>query len=302
MAFLLLFSVFFFTIGCSLINSKKEDIKDEKINIVTSEFIEYDFAKQIVKDKANVSMLLPVGVEGHDYEANATDILNVSKADIFFFSGLKAEPWVDKIINSFSGDRAEVIDISSNVNFLKTKINNSKESIDPHIYLDLNNAKIMLENTLETICKKDPINTEFYKENANRYKEKISRLDLEIKKLTDSSRLKKIAFAGRFAGIYFTKRYSLNYISAYPSCEFESEPDANKILEIISFIKSNKIPVIFYEDLKDQKLANAISKETNARVLKFNTVHTVDKPQFDAGVTYVDLMQENLDNLRQALI
>ena len=72
--------------------------------------------------------------------------------------------------------------------------------------------------------------------------------------------------------------------------------------KIITFVKSNKIPAIFYEETEDIKLAKAISNETGAKILKFNTIHTVDKSQFDKGVTYLSLMQENLENLKKALV
>ena len=300
-----LFLTILFSTGCSYSGLKKENLvpsENKKINIVAAEFIEYDFVKQIVKDKAEVSMLLPPGVEGHDYQASAKDILTVSKADVFFFSGTKVEPWVDKVINSNFESSVNAVDISSKINFIKSEFSDNKEIIDPHIYLDLGNACTMLENILDAVCKKDPENARFYKDNANEYKEKILNLDLKIKNLIDSSKLKKIVFAGRFAGIYFVKRYSLNYISAYPTCDSKSEPDANKILEIITFVKSNKIPAIFYEETEDIKLAKAISNETGAKILKFNTIHTVDKSQFDKGVTYASLMQKNLESLKKALV
>lgn len=295
--FVLLFGVIYF-----FNNARSNDPANKtKLSILAAEFTEYDFAQQIVKDKAEVTMLLPPGIEGHEYEATALDVLNVSKSDIFLFSGTKVEPWVSKIINKSVGSNSNnVVDVSNNVDFIKTG-NNAKD-VDPHIYLDLKNAEIVLANILNAICIKDPSNSEFYRKNAEEYKRKIIDLDAEFKNLADNSKLKKIVFATRFAGAYFTGKYSLSYISAYQGCDSSSEPDAKKISELISFVKENNIPVIFYEEPKDLKLAQVISKETGAKILKFNTIHSVDKSQIENKTTYLDLMHENLNNLRQALI
>ena len=115
-------------------------------------------------------------------------------------------------------------------------------------------------------------------------------------------KIKKIVFASKFAGLYFVRKYGLDYMVAYNSCDEHAELLPKKVLEIINFIKNNKVPAIFYEEPEDVKLAQTISDSTGAKILKFNTLHTVSKEQFDSGVTYLDLMRENLENLKQALV
>ena len=66
---------------------------EHKLKIVTTLFPQYDFSKEIAQDKADVSLLLPPGVEPHDFEPTPMDIVGISKADIFVYTGKYMEPW-----------------------------------------------------------------------------------------------------------------------------------------------------------------------------------------------------------------
>ena len=70
---------------------------------------------------------------------------------------------------------------------------------------------------------------------------------------------------------------------------------------LISEIKEQHIPVVYHEELVDPKVARSIAEETGAQLLVFNTCHNVSQEQLDAGVTYLDLMNENLTNLKEGL-
>jgi len=265
----------------------------------TTIFPLYDFTKQIVKDKADVSLFLPPGVDIHNFEPSAKEILKASNADVFFYLGPKCELWVDRIYNSIK-DKNLITDVTGGLRFLKK--DNEDKNIDPHVWLDFDNAEILIDNILKVVSEKDHKNSDFYKNNAEKYKEKLRILDKEFKEVVSKFKIKKIVFASKFAGLYFVRKYGLDYMVAYNSCDEHAELLPKKVLEIINFIKNNKVPAIFYEEPEDLKLAQTISDSTGAKILKFNTLHTVSKEQFDSGVTYLDLMRENLENLKQALV
>ena len=297
---LILFSIFsLFFAACSFNNSKTaKSLEKEKINVVATMFPLYDFTKNIAKDRADLSLFLPPGVDGHDFEISAKDIVKVSDADLFLSSGVRCEPWVEKVRNSFKGNDV-FADVTDGINFLKK--NSNENYVDSHIWLDLSNAEILVDNILKKICEKDPENSDFYKSNAQNYKKSLKKLDNEFAKIVEKSKIRKIVFAGKFASLYFVKKYNLGYIAAYTSCEENAEPAPKKISEIIDFIKANNVPAIFYEEPEDLKLAETVANATGVKILKFNTLHTVSKSQFDAGVSYIDLMHENLESLKRVL-
>ena len=69
----------------------------------------------------------------------------------------------------------------------------------------------------------------------------------------------------------------------------------------ISKIKELKIPVVYYLEFSSTKVADTLCSETGASSLMLHSCHNVSKEDLDKGVTYVDLMKQNLENLKTAL-
>ena len=314
MGIALIGSFFILTLpGCT--TNKSEASLNDKINVVATLFPQYDFAKQIAGDKAVVSLLLPPGTESHTYDPSPADILKVSSSDIFLYTGKEMEPWADKIINSVKNKNLIVGNASAGIDLMKVEHhhhhkeehhhdNNSshhEHNFDPHIWLDPTLAAKMVDNIALTFCQKDPQNSDYYKNNAEIYKNKLYELDANFKNMIDASKRKSIVFAGRFAHLYFINHYGLEYIAAFDGCSTEAEPSVKKVSKIIDFIHKNNIPAIYYEEISEPKVANSIAEQTGTKTLKFSTLHNVTKYQLENNVTYIGLMQENLENLRQGL-
>lgn len=295
-------------IGIVLIFNKQHKIQklnQSQLNIVTSIYPIYDFTKEIAGDKANVSMLLPPGVEIHDYEPTPQDIIYIQESSLFLYTGNKLEPWAQTVISGIN-DNENIKDVSQNINLIENdehahSEHEEHEKYNTHIWLDPQKAIQIVENITNELCKKDPTNQEYYQNNSKQYISKLEKLDSEISELAKKSNNKEIAFGGPFSYTYFVKRYNLNYISAYDSCGENNEPSIEKISEIIKEIKSKNIPVIFYKELSSGKIADTISSETGAKKLEFHSLHSITKKDLENGETYIKLMYKNLDNLKEAL-
>lgn len=305
-AAILIFSLLFS--ACSLKNSK-----DGKIKIIATLFPQYDFARQIAKDKAEVTLLLPPGSEAHSFDPSANDMINISNSDIFLFTGKYMEPWADRLISGIDNKTLIIKDLSQNIPLIKDEHDDSQEELseneqntheheyDPHFWLDPTLASLMVDNILDALCQKDPDNSEFYKTNANDYKAKLKNLDNDFSEVVKNAKRNTIVFAGKFAHLYFVKRYNLNYQAVLKNCSSQTEPSLQKLTYIINFIKENNIPVVYYEELSLSQTAKSICDNANVKALKFSTIHNLSKEQFDNGITYMDLMKENLENLKAGL-
>lgn len=297
-------------VGCST-KEKEESLKetagknDNKIHVVATLFPTYDFAKQILGDKGEVILLLPPGSESHSYEPTPDDIININKSNLFIYTGKYMESWADKIIQGITNKDVSVLDVSKGINLTKEEEHEEHEEhhheYDPHIWTSPVLAEKMVDNILESICKIDPNNASYYEENANKYKKQLTELNNEFKDIVQNGKRKEIVFGGRFAFNYFEKEYGLNHISAYDSCSTEGEPSAGTISKIITKIKNNKIPVIYYEELTDPKVAKSISDETGSKMLLMHSCHNISKNDFKKGVTYLDIMKKNAVNLKEGL-
>jgi len=88
------------------------------LEIVTTLFPTYDFAKQIGQDKVNVSLLLPPGVETHSFEPKPQDVVKINKADVFIYTGKYMEPWAGDILKGVSNKNLSVVDSSSGIELM----------------------------------------------------------------------------------------------------------------------------------------------------------------------------------------
>ena len=278
---------------------------DGKLKIVVSLFPHYDFVRQIVGDKAEITLLLQPGAESHTYDPSAVDIYTITSSDIFVYTGKNMEAWAERIISSLDENGPVVVDASSEIELIIPDGHDEDEahehSSDPHIWLNPIYAGKMVDTILDAICKADPDNAEYYKTNADNYKRELVRLDSDIENTIKTAKGDTLVFGGRFAYIYFFERYELNYKTAYKTCSTETEPSLTTIYEISQYIKDNGISYVFKEELSEGKVAGSISEQSGAQVLTFSTVHNVTKSEFESGITYIDIMRSNLEAIEKAL-
>lgn len=301
--------------------------QSEKLQIITTLFPQYDFARVIAGDKAEVTLLLPPGMEAHSYEPTPADMIKINKADLFIYTGESMEQWAHTMIESIDSNSVYVLDVSNDVSLLAPNQTEACEdhehdhdeedghshdeenehshdeedghyhAYDPHIWTSPKNAMIMVNNILDVLCEIDPENAAYYQENATNYLSELEQLDAEFKEVVDQAKRTTIYHAGRFAMQYLTNEYGIDYVSA----PFEAEPSAALVAQMISDIKEQQIPVIYHEELVDPKIAQMISDETGAQTLLLHSCHNVSKEDFNQGVTYLSLMKQNVENLRMGL-
>ncbi|QOX64960.1 zinc ABC transporter substrate-binding protein [Anoxybacterium hadale] len=300
------------------------ETESHKPQVIATLFPQYDFAKQIAGDKADVILLLPPGSESHSYEPTPSDMIKIHKADVFLYTGESMEAWSHKLTQGLESDNSKclVVDVSRGVPLVRTAdIEKEHEHehadgdhsdgehpesehshiYDPHIWTDPQLAKIMVLNILEGLCSADPENADVYRANAAEYVKELDGLDQEFKTIINNAKRNEVIFGSRFAFYYFVKRYGLDYESAFDSCSAETEPSARTVKLLIDEIKEKKIPVIFYAELEEPKTAKALSTETGAKLLMLHSCHNVTKDEWERGATYLSLMKQNAENLKEGL-
>lgn len=316
-------------IGCSkaeTTDSKVAGDNTSKIKVVTTLFPQYDFTNQVEKDAVEVKMLLKPGVESHTYEPAPSDIIEINKADVFLYTGDEMEPWVSKILDSLDSD-VMIVDLSKNITLDKVEDHDHEHedeegdedhlhedeseeaeheedhvhSYDPHIWTNPLNAKIMVEDIKTALSEVDKANKMTYENNAKEYLASLDQLDQDIREVVKQAKRDEVVFGGRFAFHYFFEEYGLDYVSAYDSCSSETEPSAKVIATIIDKVKEDQIPVIFYEEFANPKVAESIANATGAKTLLLHSCHNVSTDDYKNGATYLSLMYQNLENLKEAL-
>lgn len=192
-------------------------------------------------------------------------------------------------------------DSSNDSEFHNEDSEEEHEETDEHIWTSPVNEIIMTEKICETLSKALPEEKENFQKNAENYISQLKELDNEFRTIVENAKTNEIIFADKFPLQYFVKEYGLKYYAAFPGCGSDMEPSAKTIAFLVDKIKEDNIKAVFYLELSSHIVADAIETDTGAKPLQFNSCHNITQKQFDSGVTYVDLIKENVNNLKIAL-
>jgi zinc transport system substrate-binding protein len=266
-----------------------------KIKVVTSFYPIYEFVNKVGADKVDISTLVPIGIEPHDFEPSIQQIQEAETADLVIFNGAGLEEWIERINAKLR------VDVSNGTRLVRTNnTDDQKVNYDPHIWLDPILAQIEVRNIRDALIRVDPKNSQYYTNNAESFIRDLSTLDNEIKtSLSACNKKDFIVFHNAFT--YFADRYGLKQHSIKgPSPEGEILPQ--RLVEVISLAKNLGLYIIYSEDLVDPRSAETIAQEIpNGRVLILSPVEGINKQEQKEGIGYLDKMRNNLKNLLEGL-
>ena len=280
-----------------------------KLKIISTVFPPYDLARQIAGDNAEISILLPPGSEIHNYEPSAKDMIAIRNCDIFLYIGGENEQWAEKLINSNDTENVTAVKL---IDYVPTLSEDEDEhdhdhehehehETDEHIWTSPKNAQLMLSAVYDAICKVDPSGKQTYTKNKDAYAKQLSDLDNAYRSAVDNAKNKTIVLADKFPFRYLAHEYGLEFSSAFAACSDESEPGVSTMIKLTKTIKENNIPAVYYLEFSSTKIAYTLCDETGATKLMLHSCHNVSKQDIENNVSYVDLMKQNLENLKLTL-
>jgi len=254
----------------------------------------HEFSQIVGQEKVDVTLLVPVGVEPHDWEPTIKDVQQMQKSDIIVINGIGFENWVDDLIeNNYSGI---IVDTSNGINIIQSEEQHDEyDSLlgDPHIWLNPVYAKIQVQNIANAFSNSDPKNTQFYHTNAEEYNEKLDLLDLKIRSELSTCKQDFIAFHDAFS--YFADEYNLNQHTIVATTNSYGEVTAKTLENVISKARELNIKVIFSEETVNTKTSQIIAHEIGGKVLILSPLEIVSEDN------YISKMTQNLKNLKEAL-
>lgn len=257
-----------------------------KITAITSFYPLYEFTKEIGGDKVDVSLLVPQGVEPHDWEPTIRDIQKIEQADLIIINGNGFEKWVDKI------DSSKVSIINSGRSF--GWVTGESQPVDYHYWLNPLSAKLQIKAIADGLIEADPENADYYKNTKKTYDLKLDALHSKIKTELNGCKKDFVAFHDAFS--YFAHEYDLNQHTIIQSNSPHSEPTSKKLEDIIQLAKSLDIDIIFTEEGIGIRTSQVIANEIGGKVLILSPLEVVEDDS-----SYFKKMEENLSNLKEAL-
>ncbi len=315
-----------------------EKADDGKLQIVATLFPYYDFARAIVGDRADVTLLLSPGREAHSFEPTPLDAVTISESDVFLYNGGEGEYWVDSMLGAAGENIAVIARMMDYVDALDEEYvegmqgadghdhdhehgshddhddhddhdhdheedehDSDEVEYDEHIWTSPKNAVVLCRAVCDAICRADAENAAFYRANCENYCAQLEDLDARFAALCESAPRRLLIFADRFPMLYFCREFGLDYRAAFHGCSGDTEPSLATIKFLIDKVEDENIPVVYTIDFGTKKVAAVVSECTGAAIETLYSMQTVSRSDFDAGETYLTLMERNFEALRKGL-
>ena len=292
--------------------------KSQKLSIVSTIFPYYDFAAEISKDKATVSLLIPPGCEPHDFDFSPQDIIEINNADIFIYNGGESDSWVESILENIDPS-VKVIRCFDYVNPLyeddsaleseehhhnetdEEEHHHEEQEYDEHIWTSPKNAINIVNAISREIINTDKSNEDYYSKNCNNYIKELKNLDNKLEQISNQAKNNTLVIADRFPFLYLTQHYNFQHLSAFSGCSSQTQPSIKTVTTIIDYVNENNIPVVFKCDFSSDSFPNIIREDSNAKVGTLYSCHNVTKDMFNKGESYISLMEKNCEILKEAV-
>ena len=308
-------------VGCLTACGTSGTKKGEEISIVTTIFPEYDWVREIMGDRfadAKVTMLRDNGVDLHSFQPTADDIMTIGTCDLFIYVGGESDKWVDdalkeavnkdmKVINLLEvlGDSVKEEEIVEGMEAEEEAYEEDEDpEYDEHVWLSLKNAQILTKAIADTLKEIDPANAEIYSANVEQYNKELADLDNEYQGAADSANNKTLLFGDRFPFRYMTDDYGLSYYAAFVGCSAETEASFETITFLAGKVDELSLPAICTIEGTDHKIAETIRSNTETKdqeIVSFDSLQSTTSKDVEEGTTYISIMKDNLDVLKDVL-
>jgi zinc transport system substrate-binding protein len=283
--------------SCSNSNNYTNSDSSEKPTIVCTGFAEYDWIRNILGENLedwNLIRLNDNGVDMHSYQPTAEDMVDIANSDLVVYAGGESEEWIETAMEkggTFSGIEYGLVE------------NGVAIENDEHIWLSPKQAIVFCQELTDIISNIDEEHKTQYEANCEAYVKKLENLDSQYAQLLSDCSENLIICADRFPFRYLVKDYGLEYAAAFTGCEAETEADFDTVIMLSDKLKNGNINTVFVCEGSDTSLAETIIKNSgkeNVKVLVLNSIQSVNAK--DKDTSYIKIMEENLEVLKEALI
>ena len=310
------------------------DSTGEGLNIICTIFPKYDWTRQVLGEQAdnvNLTLLMDNLVDLHSYQPTVHDMVKISEADLFIYVGGESDAWVEgalknakpdvRTVNMMEilGDRVKIEELTEGMEHTHDHDDDDhdhddedddhdhddeEDEYDEHVWLSFRNAQILTLAITEVLCELDPDNCEYYLDNANGYIEKLYALDDEYKAAVAAAEINTLLFGDRFPFRYLVDDYGIEYYAAFAGCSAETEASFETVVFLANKLDELGLQYVMTTESCDGSIANTIiqsSNDKNRTILALNSMQSVTANDVANGVTYLSIMEGNLEVLGEAL-
>ena len=235
-------------------------------------------------------MLLPPGAEPHSFEPTPGVLVALNQADAFIYVSDELEPWAADLAKTVGG-KTRVLQLAEKI----------RPETDPHSWMDFDKTELMAYQIGALLAKIAPQNRPVTDKNREQLTTQLYELKEAFQAGLSHCKYNEAVHIGHLAFGPLLRPYGIE-LTALSGTSHEGEHSAKKLAQLVREIQTKKIPAIFTEEVISPRLAQTVSAETGAEILPLYSVEHIAKEDFENQVTYYDLMQRNLANLKRGLV
>lgn len=309
---------------------------NNKLKIVATTFPQYDWTRQVLGervDEVDLVLLQDSGIDPHSFQPSTKDFMAISNADLFIYGGGASDSWAaDALKNAANSDMVTfnlIEELGSQVKLVgvpdthdhededaEEHIDEAEEAhsvddghdhsneIDEHIWMSLRNAGILTRSIATVLGQIDPENADEYTRNADKYIGELESLDEHFAHDIEEAPLDFVIVTDRFPFRYLFDDYDISYLAAFDGCSADAEASFETIISLANEADEHGISTFIVTESSNGKIANAVIENSNQEqhaVLALNSIQSVKRIDITGGISYLDIMHENLHVLQRAL-
>ncbi len=303
--------------GCGT-NQENQKKTGSGPRIAVTIFPVYDWIMNILGDNPSdmdVTLLLDSGADLHSYQPSAADIMKIANCDLFVCVGGESDIWIEDALKESVNPNLRVIKLldvlgeqakqEETAEGMETEEEEGEEpEYDEHIWLSPRTAIPLVQALTDALKELDPDSAEIYEANAQAYLVELNALDQEYREAVQSAEYDTLVFGDRFPFRYLTSDYGLNFYAAFQGCSAETEASFETVLFLAGKLDELKLPHILKIEGSNDKIAKTIIDNTRTKdqdILTLNSMQGITRSDVSNGVSYLQIMKENLEILKEAL-
>lgn len=303
--------------GCTVKNTAFEE--DNRYHIVCTTFPQYDWIANLIcgnEENISLTLLMDKGGDLHNFQPSALDIARVCACDLFVYVGGESDAWVEDALKEAVNPEMRVINMMEVVSESLVEEehveggsghdeqDHDEQEYDEHVWLSIKNAERIVEKIAAELALMDSRNIDLYQRNCDRYTAALRALDLQFVRAVDNGKKDTLLFADRFPFRYFVEDYGLNYYAAFNGCSAKTEAGFGTVAFLINKLDELELNFVIVLDGSDDRLARVIIENTQSghqKVCVLNSMQSVSRKEVKEGLHYLNIMEENLNVIRQLL-
>ena len=283
------------------------------LRIVCTTFPQYDWTRQLLGDRADdveLTLLLDNGIDLHNYQPTADDIIKIARSDLFIYVGGESDAWVNDLLETSQNSHVKALSMLACVDAKEEEaVEGMQEEAhecghahheaeyDEHVWTSFGNMARIVTAVRDTLTAALPEQAATLQANAASYLLELDALRADYQATVASATGPVLVIADRYPFAYLMRELGVVCYAAFHGCSSETQASFSTQVMLTETVRDLHLPAVLYVDFGVASVADAVSRATGVPVRRLWSGQVAS----DTGLSYLDMLRENLVSLRAAL-